>query len=58
MEQKYRLVIWANGRWRIGITSYTTKQQAEERRQYLISIGTDPKNIKIKTDSEIFDWEG
>lgn len=57
MVQKYRLVIRASGRWRIGITSYDTQQQAEERREHLIGIGVKPEDIKIKTDSELFDWE-
>lgn len=57
MEQKYRLVIRASGRWRIGTTSYDTQQQAECRRKQLIDIGVKPRDIKIKTDSELFDWE-
>ena len=52
--EKYRIVIHVNGRWRVGKVSYTSMQEANERRQYFISNGLAARNIKISAESELF----
>ena len=52
--EKYRIVIHVNGSWKVGKISYTNLQEANERRQYFINNGLAAKNIKIRTESELF----
>lgn len=52
--EKYRIVIHVNGKWRVGKVSYTNLHEANERRQYFISNGLAPRNIKISAESELF----
>ena len=57
-KELYRLVIKMRGKWRTGRISYTSKEEAEAKRDYFISTGTKPENIKICTETELFSWEG
>lgn len=52
--EKYRIVIHVGGSWRVGKVAYTSMQEANERRQYFINNGLAPRNIKISTESELF----
>ena len=54
----YRIVMLVSGRWRVGITSHNTQKEAEERRQQLIGLGISPKNVEVKSEKELFTWEG
>lgn len=53
-ETGWRIVIKEDGRWHIGLKVYETMEEATERRIYLIDMGVQPKNIKVITNSELF----
>lgn len=52
--EHYRIVMYVRGKWRTGKIAYTSIQEANERRQYFISNGMAPRNIKVVADSQIF----
>lgn len=52
--EKYRIVMHVGGRWRVGLISYSSIKEANERRQHFINNGLAAKNIKISAESELF----
>lgn len=54
----YRIVMLISGKWRVGISHHNTEQEAEKRRKQLISLGINPKNVQVKSEKELFTWEG
>lgn len=52
--EKYRIVINVDGSWKVGRVSYTSMQEANERRQDFINNGLAARNIKISSESELF----
>lgn len=50
----YRLVIKRHSKWHTGKPTYSTQQEANQRRDYLIQLGVKPNNIKVKSETELF----
>jgi hypothetical protein len=48
----YRLVVWFDNRWKIGINEYATFEQANARVCKLAKVGI---KAEVRTNKEIFD---
>ena len=47
----YRLVVWFDNRWKIGINEYATFEQANARACKLAKVGI---KVEVRTNEEIF----
>jgi hypothetical protein len=50
----YRIVVKYNHKWCVGLIKYNTQQEADNRKDQLIRLGLSPNDIKVKSETELF----